>query len=72
MAWSDASQSTVVKCFINAGILNSEEETDEIEAACGKVDPFADLDCGISNVTALTLRRQCFYGPLLTVLTGFH
>ena len=29
MAWNDVSESTIVKCFIKAGMLNSEGETNE-------------------------------------------
>lgn len=53
MAWNDGSQSKVVKCFIKAGILNSEGETNAVEAAGGDVDPFAELDSDIGTVEEL-------------------
>ena len=51
MAWNDVSESTVVKCFIMAGILTSEGELNALEVAnCDVVDPFAELQSEISNV----------------------
>ena len=43
MAWNDVSESTVVKCFIKAGILTSEGELNALEMANSDVDPFAEL-----------------------------
>ena len=54
MAWNEVSQSTIVKCFIKAGILNAEGETNAVEAAAGDdVDPFVELDSDISTVEGL-------------------
>ena len=50
MAWNDVSESTVVKCFIKAGILTSEGELNALEVANSDVDPFAKLQSEISNV----------------------
>ena len=50
MAWNDVSESTVVKCFIKAGILTSEGELNALEVANSDVDPFAELQSEISNV----------------------
>ena len=50
MTWNDVLQSTVVKCFIKAGILNSERKKNAVEAAGGDVDPFTELDIDISMV----------------------
>ena len=54
MAWNEVSQSTIVKCFIKAEILNAEGETNAVEAAAGEdVDPFVELDSDISTVEGL-------------------
>ena len=54
VAWNEVSQSTIVKCFIKAGILNAEGETNAVEvAAGGDVDPFVELDSDISAVKGL-------------------
>lgn len=47
MAWNDVPKSTVVKCFVKAGILNSERETNAAEVADNDVDPFAKLEINI-------------------------
>ena len=44
MAWNDVPKSTVVKCFIKAGVLNCEGETNAAEAADSNFNPFAELD----------------------------
>ena len=54
MAWNKVSQSTIVKCFIKAGILNAEGETNAEEvAAGGDEDPFVEHDSDISAVEEL-------------------
>ena len=45
MSWNDVSESAIVKCFIKAGILNREGETNAAQVTeSTDVDPFADLD----------------------------
>ena len=44
MAWNDVSESTVVKCFIKAGILDSEGNTNAVKSSNTEVDPFAELE----------------------------
>lgn len=45
MSWNDVSESAIVKCFIKAGILNPEGETNAAQVTeSTDVDPFADLD----------------------------
>ena len=55
MAWNELPQSTVVKCFIKAGILNSEGTCNAkaVEAADDDVDPFAELDGDLTTVEQL-------------------
>ena len=54
MAWNDVPESTVVKCFIKAGILNAEGETNAAQAPdSNDVDPFADLDDELNFVDDL-------------------
>ena len=54
MAWNDVPESTVVKCFIKAGILNAEGETNAAQAPdSNDVDPFADLDDEVNFVDDL-------------------
>ena len=50
MAWNDVSESTVVKCFIKAGILTSEGELNALEVANSDFEPFAELQSEISNI----------------------
>lgn len=40
MAWNDVPKSTVVKCFIKAGVLHCEGETNAAEAADSRLRPF--------------------------------
>ena len=59
MAWNEVSQSTIVKCFIKAGILKAEGETNAVEAAAGEdVDPFVELDSDISTVEGLARKKR--------------
>ena len=53
MAWNDVPKSTVVKCFIKAGVLNCEGETNAAEAADSDFDSFAELDSDINIVEDL-------------------
>lgn len=52
MEWNEVPQSTFVKCFIKAGILNSEGtcNANAVEAADDDVDPFAELDGDFTTV----------------------
>lgn len=56
MAWNEVPQSTVIKCFINAGILNSEGtcNANAVEAADDDVDTFAELDGDFTTVEQLS------------------
>ena len=47
MAWNDVPKSTVVKCSVKAGILNSERETNAVEVADNDLDRFAELEINI-------------------------
>ena len=53
MAWNDVPKSTVVKCFIKAGVLNCEGETNTAEAGDSDFNPFAELDSDINIVKDL-------------------
>ena len=53
MTWNDVPKSTVVKCFIKAGVLNCKGETNAAEAAESDFDPFAKLDSDINIVKDL-------------------
>lgn len=79
MAWNEVPQSTVVKCFIKAGILKSEGtcNANAAEAADDDVDPFAELDGEFTTVEELaketsgtdmvsikvTTESECCYDP---------
>ena len=47
MAWNDVPKPTVVKCFIKAGILNSERKTNAAEVSDTDLDPFSELEINI-------------------------
>ena len=47
MTWNDVPKSTVVKCFIKAGILNSEQKTNAAEVSDNDLDPFFELESNI-------------------------
>ena len=53
MAWTDVSGSTVVKCFIKAGMLDAEGKTNAVECSNSEVDPFAELHDEIAAVESL-------------------
>ena len=50
MAWNDISESTIIKCFIKAGILNSEGDANELEAVNSDFGPFAELAGEVNKV----------------------
>lgn len=53
MACNDISETTVVKCFIKAGILDSEGNTNTVESSNNDVDPFAELESELLAVEDL-------------------
>ena len=53
MAWNDVSESTVVKCFIKAGMLDAEGNTNAVECSNSDVDPFAELQGEFAAVESL-------------------
>lgn len=82
MEWNEVPQSTFVKCFIKAGILNSEGtcNANAVEAADDDVDPFAELDgdfttveqvaketSGTDMVSIKVTKEGCYIWPELSV-----
>ena len=53
MAWNDVSESTVVKCFTKAGMLDAEGNTNAVECSNSEVDPFAELQDKFAAVESL-------------------
>ena len=55
MAWDNVSETTVVKCFIKAGILDSKGNTNTVEFSNSNsdVDPFAELESELVAVEDL-------------------
>ena len=69
MAWNDVSKSTVVKCYIKAGVSNCKGETNAAEAADSDFDPFAELDLaketsGTNVVSIKETVNGCFDPPI--------
>ena len=44
IVWNEVSKTTVVKCFIKAGILDSEGDTNAVDSSGNDVDPFPVQD----------------------------
>ena len=53
MAWDEISETTIVKCFAKAGILDSEGKTNAVTSTNSDVDPFADLENELASVQDL-------------------
>ena len=53
MVWNEVSETTVVKCFIKAGILDSEGNINTVDSIGSDINPFADLESKVVAVQDL-------------------
>ena len=57
-AWEDVEPSTIIKCFVTAGVLDKEGNVVEAVEPPNDEDPFADLEDEVSQVEML-LNESC-------------
>ena len=53
MVWDEISETTTIKCFAKAGILDSEGKMNAVTSTYSDVDPFADLENKLASVQDL-------------------